>query len=115
MTHLIERNGHYVAGETVVWEFTIERNGSTKDLTGATVEWHLVPSKGDPNSDSLLDHTSSGVTSEVSDASNAVVTVEIESGTTDDMGGKEYWQRLIVIEDDGTKDIWNGNFPIREC
>jgi hypothetical protein len=114
MTHLIERNDHYVAGETAVWKFTIERDGSAKDVTGAEVEWYLVPGRGDPDDEALYDHTDTGITAEVTDGPSGAVEVEISSGTTDDLGGRELWHRLIVTDSEGNKQIWNGVFPVHE-
>lgn len=114
MPHLIERNDHYVAGETAEWTFTVEKDdGSAKDLTSANIEWYLVPSKGDPDSDALYDHTNTGVTAQVTDAPNGKLQVVIEDGVTTGDGGNQFWQRLIVTDSQNRTQIWNGHFPIQ--
>jgi len=113
MPHLIERNDHYVAGETAQWSFTVEKDGSAKDLTNATVEWYLVPSKGDPDEDALYDDSDTGITAQVTDATAGELEVVIDRDVTTGDGGNKYWQRLIVTDDQDRTQIWNGHFPIQ--
>jgi hypothetical protein len=114
MTHEIPRNEHYVGGEYVKWEFTVEDDGSVKDLSNSNVKWFLLPNRGDPDSESLIDHTDSGVTAEIVDPSNGLVEVEIGSGVTEEYQGMLAWQRLIIEDGSGNQQIWNGRFPIQE-
>lgn len=115
MTHKIERNDDYVGGESVTWEFTIvNENGEERDIRNADVEWYLLNSRGEPDGDAVLDHTDSGVNAGVQDGLNGLLEVEIEAGTTEDLAGNMYWQRLVVNETDNVTQIWNGPFPIQE-
>lgn len=114
MSHEIERNDHYVGGESVVWGFTIEDDGSTKDISSASVEWYLLESRGQPNEDALLDHTDSGITAQITDGPNGEAEVKIESGVTDSYSGSRKWQRFILEDSSGNVQIWRGPFPIQE-
>jgi len=115
MTHSIERNEHYVGGESVVWEYTIVNEDEVeRDIQGATVEWYLLDRRGDDNADAVLDHDDTGVSAAVQDGPNGYLEVELQSGVTDELAGDLYWQRLIVTETNGRRQIWNGRFPIQE-
>jgi hypothetical protein len=115
MTHEIERNEHYVGGESVVWEYTIVNEDEVvRDITGATVEWYLLNRRGEDNSEAVLSHDDSGVSASVQAGTQGYVEVEIQSGVTDELAGDLYWQRLIVTEVNGRRQIWNGPFPIQE-
>jgi hypothetical protein len=114
MTHEIEQNDHYIGGEHVRWTYSIEDNGETKDLTDGSVEWYLLPRRGLPDSDAVLDHTDTGISASIIDEPGGVVAVEIESGTTEEYAGSMMWQRLIVEDGNGDTQIYNGKFPIQE-
>lgn len=113
MVEQIAPDRRYSSGETVVWEYTVEEDGSPFDLTGADVEWYLVPNQGDNNSVAAIDHTSSTVTaSVVTPEADGRIDIEVESSATEDIDG-EYWQRLIV-DKGGDIQKWGGPFPIEE-
>lgn len=120
MPHEISPDNHHTAGEYRLWEYTIERNGSAKNLENAEVEWYLVPRQGDPDSEAVHDSHEDNVSATITDPLNGKVEVEIGSGVTKDVGGRNLWQRLIVIDDvdvDGEEQkesIWNGDFPIQK-
>lgn len=101
-------------GENIDRTFPIEdTDGSAKSLVGASVEWYLLPSRGSDDADAVLDHTSDGVTLEVSDDDGGIVSLSVDQGVTDDVTGR-YWQRLVVDDDGPGKQIWGGRFTIEE-
>lgn len=113
MTHRIESNTHYQSGESVRWEFTIEEGGSAKSISGAALEWYLLPFESSADANAVLDHTDSGVTlSLTTDGSDGRVDLVIEQGVTDDLEGT-YWQRLVVDDAGDGLQQWGGSFPIR--
>lgn len=115
MTHDIDPDTHYVADESAVWEYTIEENGTAKNVSGGAIKWYLVPEEGDPDSDALLDHTDSGVTAAfTTDGSDGRVDVSIDRGVTAGMAGM-YWQRLVVDDASTGRQIWRGPFPIDDA
>ena len=113
MSHLIEPNGHYIAGETVKWSFTIEIDDKAKDLTNANIEWYLVSNRGDSDNDALYDHTDTGITAQVTNATEGELEVVIDKDVTTGDGGSRFWHRLLVTDDQGRTQIWNGHFPIQ--
>lgn len=113
MSHLIDADEHYVENGSVVWEFTIEDDGGVRDLAGLTPEWYLLEKRGAPDGEAVLSTADSGVTVEVVDKSNGRVDLTIEKNVTGGLGGKRYWQRL-VLQNDATKQVWGGEFPIQE-
>lgn len=112
MSHEISPDNHYVEGESVTWEYTIEEDGSAKDLSGASLSYYLLNNRGDANSDAVKDDGDSGVSvAFTSDGSDGRVDVTIDQGVTDGLNGT-YWQRLEV-DDTGTGlQKWSGPFPI---
>lgn len=113
MTHEITPDNHYTAGESVTWEYTIEQDGSVKDLSGFTVEWYLVPAQGADNSEAKLSTDDSGVSATVVDAANGRVDLTINRGVTDDLAGN-LWQRLVLDDSGSGRQIWAGPFPVHE-
>lgn len=115
MTHEIPRNDHYVGGESIIWQYTIEKeDGTAKNLSGATVDWYLFNSRGEDTADALLDTSSNGISVTITDAANGKAEVEIDGSATEDLAGGRYWQRLVVVDDSGNTQIWNGDFPIQQ-
>lgn len=114
MPHDISPDEHYVADESVTWEYTIEEDGSAKDLSSGSVSWYLLPHKGADTGDAILDDSDSSVSASIlSPASDGRVDVTIDADATGDEAGETHWQRLVV-EVGGDKQIWRGSFPIQE-
>lgn len=113
MPHRITPDQHYTAGEYVRWEYTIEENGSAKDITNASVSWHLLNRQGDANADAVLDDGDTDVSASITNATNGRVDVELSSGATSDLSGN-YWQRLTVTDSNGKEQIWSGTFPVND-
>jgi hypothetical protein len=102
----------YGAGESLTQQITIEESGSAKDISGASVDWVLVPDRGDDVSEALLTSSDSGVTVSIVDGANDRLDVTIDQDVTTDYGGQRYWQRLTVDDASNNKQIWSGPFPI---
>jgi len=113
MTHAIEPPDHYVAGESLTQEFTVEEDGAAKPIDGADVSWYLLPNRGDDAADAVLDDSDSGVSASIVDADAGRVDVVIDQGTTDGLGGDRYWQRLVVDDAGPGKQIWGGYVTVR--
>jgi len=112
MTDTIAPPDQYVAGESLPQEFTIEENGSPKDISGATISWYLLPAKGADAADAELDHTDSGVSVRIVDAAAGRVDVTIDQDVTDGLGGRRLWQRLVVDDIGPGKQIKRGHFQV---
>ena len=112
MPHRITPDEQYQADEYVRWEFTIQKDGGSKDITGATVRWYLLPRRGAPAADAILDDGDTAITLSIVDAANGRVDVEIDSDTTGDWAGEALWQRLVLTDSGGRKQIWAGDFYI---
>lgn len=115
MTHTFRTERHHIAGERIVFPFKIDNeDGSDKDISSSAIDWYLVPSKGDPDSDAVLDDSSSGISLTVVDASRGRIDLKISSGTTSDFGGESWWQRLEIEDSDGKMQKWGAHFPIQK-
>lgn len=102
------------SGENIDRTFPIEdTDGSAKSLAGASVEWYLLPSRGNADADAIIDHTTTDVTVEVSDEDGGIVSLSVDQGVTDDVTGR-YWQRLVVDDGGPGKQVWGGRFTIEE-
>jgi len=108
MPHRIDPYNHHLAGETLVWEHTVEEDGSAKDLSGASVNYYLLAEQGDANDDALLDDSDADITAAIVDAANGRIDVTFASGATDPYAGQSLWQRLIVDDAAGDRSIWHG-------
>lgn len=99
------------AGENITRTFEIDEDGSDKDLSGASVEWYLLATPARDDADAVIDHDTTGVDLSITDAAAGELTLTVEQGVTDDLGG-QYWQRLVV-DDSGTGlQTWGGPFTI---
>lgn len=112
MTHDIITVDHYIAGESLTQEFTVEEDGSAKDISGAEIEWSLLPNRGADAADAELDDSDSGVSASIVDAANGRVDVAIDQDVTTGLGGDRYWQRLVVDDSGSGKQIWGGTVRI---
>jgi hypothetical protein len=113
----ITPHDHYLAGESEVWEFDIQKDGSDYDVSGATVEWYLLPLGSSDPTDAVLSDGDSGVTLSVADAdgdgTSERVELEIDQGVTDDLDG--YYTQLLEIDDSGPGLAkFAGDFPIED-
>jgi len=90
-----------VAGESYEHVISVEDNGSAVDITGASVSYHVVPTIGAADSAAVFDGGDSDVSVSITDAAAGEVTVTVEQGVTDALGGNRYWRRLVV-DDAGT-------------
>jgi hypothetical protein len=114
MTHEIDPYDHYVAGESITWRFDVtDEDGTSVDITNATVEWELHDWPGEDRVDAVLDDGDTDVTVDVTDPSIGVFEVTLAPGVTADLAG-DYWQR-VTIDLNGQRQIWNGPFPIERA
>jgi hypothetical protein len=122
MTSTIQPHDHYLAGESEIWEFTIQKDGSDYDVDGADVSWYLLPLDAevsdvpaDLGGVAVLDDGESGIslsiTDDDGDGTSELVTLDIEQGITGTYAG--YYTHVLVLDDPGTGlSIWSGDFPI---
>lgn len=108
----IEPPDDYVAGESAILTGTVTDAGSTKDLTGASVDWYLLPAQGADMSDVLLDTSAEGVTANITDPAAGEVEITIDQGVTDGLAGRNCWQLLVVDDGGGGRQKWRGNWYI---
>lgn len=115
MANRIEPNNDHTAGEKVIWQFDVRTPDDTdKPLTNPTIEWYLLDSRREPTTNHVLSHTDSNVTTRVVNEAEGILEVVLESGATEPFAGSEKWQVLIVQDDAGGKQVWNGRFPIED-
>lgn len=99
------------SGENIERTFEIDEDGSDKDISGASLEWYILPSRSSDPADALIDHDTSGVSLTISDAAAGEVTLSVDQGVTDDLAGP-YWLRLVVDDSGSGKQVWGGEFSI---
>jgi hypothetical protein len=104
----IDPPNQYYERESVRWEFTIEDDGSAKALSGASVDWWLLPSQGAPTSEAVLSGSDSGVSVSIVDAAAGRIDVVIDQDVTDGLGGSTLWQRLEVDDQGPGLQLWGG-------
>lgn len=113
MPHEIPPDEHYTAGEYVIWEYTVEKDGAAYPIDGATVSWYLLHRQGDDAAEAVLSDGDSDMSATIVDAANGRIDVEIGSDVTADLSGN-YWQRVVVTDSAGRTQKWSGVFPIAE-
>jgi len=117
MPHQIDPPDRYLAGESLVQEFTVQQDGVDFDVSGATISWSLLPVGADDVADAVLSDTDGGVSVTVSDPDNDGVaeriTVEIDQTVTAGLAG--YYTQVVEIDDPGDGlTRRSGPFPIDE-
>lgn len=105
---------NFVAGESLIYEFTVTDpdTGNAEDITGATVDWWLLPEQGADTSTAELSTADSGVSVALTtDGSDGRVDLTIDQEVTDGLSGS-YWQ-LLHVDDLGTGlQKYHGNWYI---
>lgn len=124
MSHELDSYEHYVTGDSIVWAFQIDEDGSKKDLTGATVDYHVLGSPAMDDADALVDHTDAGVSVEVDPSSpehpnaptdtTGYVEVRIDSQIVD-WGGSTLWHRLKITDGSGSQRTFGGRWFINQA
>lgn len=109
MAHVITQDDHYTENESARWEFTIEEDGSAKDITGASIEWYLLHDDDDALTDAAYDHDTTGIAASIVTAADGRVDVVIEQ---DIVAEGYYWQVLVVDDSGSGKQKWSGPFPV---
>jgi len=117
MPHQIDPPDRYLAGESLVQEFTVQQDGSDFDVSGATISWSLLPIGSDDVADAVLSDSDGGVSVTVSDPGNDGVaeriTVEIDQTVTAGLAG--HYTQVVEIDDPGDGlTRRSGPFPIDE-
>lgn len=112
----IAPHDHYLAGESEVWEFTIQQDGSDYDLSGAAVSWALVGLSAEDTTDPILSEDDTGVSLSISDpdgdGTSERITLELDQGVTDGLSG--YYTHVLEVDDSGPGLAkWAGDFRIR--
>lgn len=96
-----EKTGKYVAGDTAVLEVTVEKDdGTTKDVTGANVEFALASYTGQESI--VTKSVGNGIT--IVDGPNGRINVRIEDTDTvalGDANGRDYYYEIEVTDDTG--------------
>lgn len=98
-------------GENIERTIEVVEDGSDKDISGATVEWYLLPDGDSADGDAIIDHTTTGVNLSISDADAGEVTLSVDQGVTDGLSGR-YYQRLKVDDSGPGLQMWGGAFSI---
>lgn len=106
----------YVAGESINYEFTVTDpdTGNAKDITGASVDWWLLPEQGAATSTAELSTADSGVSVALTtDGSDGRVDLTIDQGVTDGLSGG-FWQLLHVDDLGDGLQKYRGNWYIEQ-
>lgn len=111
MAEDIQPPENLVAGESFTFEFTITEDGSAKDISGASLSWYLLPSRGDDTADAVLEDSDGDVSATITDAANGRADVVVDQGATSDLSGR-YWQRFEVDDAGSGLQIWRGDVYI---
>jgi len=117
MPHQIDPPDRYLAGESLVQEFTVQQDGVDFDVSSATISWSLLPIGSDDVADAVLSDADTGVSVTVSDPGNDGVaeriTVEIDQTVTTGLAG--HYTQVVEIDDPGDGlTRRSGPFPIDE-
>lgn len=110
MAHEITQDDHYTENESARWEFTVEEDGSAKDISGASIEWYLLHDDDDDLGDAAYDHDTTGITASLTtDGTDGRVDVVIDQ----DVIAEDYYWQVLVVDDTGPgKQKWSGPFPV---
>jgi hypothetical protein len=112
MPHEITPNDGYVATDSIVWTFDVEEDGSAKSLSGASVDYLILPDRGDADSDALLDDGDSTVTVDIEPSGTVGrIEVTIDRGSLD-RAGEHLWQRLRVHDSGSGQKTFSGAFYV---
>lgn len=112
MPHEITAYDDYVATDSIEWTFDVEEDGSAKSLTGASVDYVIVPDRGDANSDAILDDGDSAVTIDIEPGgTTGRFTVTIDRGELD-RGGESLWHRVRVQDSSSGQKTFSGPFYV---
>lgn len=113
----------YVATDSIVWPFQVNRGGDKQDLSNATVEYYIVEREGEDDSNPTLDHNDPEVTVDVEPSgpkhddapsdTTGYIEVIIQRGNLD-YGRDVLWHRLRVEDDASGRRTWSGDFPIND-
>lgn len=107
MTHTIHTIDHYVAGDTLIINYSVDTPvGTSKDIRNASIDWELLA-----NGYTMLDDTDAGVTVEITDGINGYFTVEIDSGVTSNLAGT-HTTRVTLRDAANNQQTWHGNVHI---
>lgn len=112
MTHELGSIDHYWEGNTLHLPFAVENpDGTSKDISGATISWELARFPGGP---AVLSDDDTGVSTTVTDAANGTFRVELAAGTTTDFTGG-YRERVEIEDSSGhLLTFVNPSFDIAE-
>lgn len=107
-----------IAGDSLRLRFTVEEDGTGKDIEGATFKWRLFDKQyEEAKADAVLDEDDSSVTFHTTsvgrDPTIGEFQVNVDEGATDSLRG-EYWQRVIVDPSDDTKKTWRGRVLLEQ-
>lgn len=107
MTHTIPAIDHYVAGDTLIINYSVDTPaGTNKDIRNADVTWELLASGY-----TMLDDSTPNVDVTITDGINGYFTVEIGTGATSTLSGA-HTTRVTIVDASDNQQTWHGKLRI---
>jgi len=101
-----------VAGEDLSLVVQVIDDDGAVSISGASTSYEVVAAKGADSATAHIDDGDPDVDVSVTSAADGEVTVTLDQGATDALGGDRYWHRLEV-DDIGTGlQVWHGHLRI---
>lgn len=111
MTHTIESVDHWPEGDTRIFPFAVtdeDTSNDRLDITGADIEWKLRDAS---KSEDVLSLNDTGVSLNITSATNGEFEVEVTKEATEDLEG-DYREIIQITESSGERSSWTGRVKI---
>lgn len=95
-------------GDTQILPFTVEDDGQTADLSGATIEWALYH-----NGERVIDLSTTGVEIQNRNNANGTFEVRIDAGVTERLDPYGYNEQIRVIDSSGNRSTFDGDVRLQ--
>jgi hypothetical protein len=95
-------------GDTQILPFTVKDDGTTADLSGATIEWALYH-----NGHRVIDLSTPGVKVQNRNNANGTFEVKIGAGVTEQLSANGYDEQIRVIDSSGNRSTFDGDVRLQ--
>jgi hypothetical protein len=114
MTYQIQKIDNWPSGDTRIFPFIVpdedDPNSDRKDITSADISWKL---KDTLEENIVLDDSDSGVSINVTDASNGEFEVVVEKEATESLEGR-YREIIQIVDAVNNRSTWTGQVEIED-